>query len=98
MEYEIVYAPRAKIEIFEVLSFYFERSPKVASDFNPELKYIDTALTINLFYEIKYKNVRAIPLNTFPYSFFFTVNETSKIVEVLSCFHQKQNPIKLPKP
>ncbi len=97
MEFEVIYAPRAKIEIFGALSFYIEINLGVAYYFNAELKSIDNALIINPFYEIKYKNIRAVPLNTFPYSFYFTVNESTKIVEVLSCFHNSQNPFKLPK-
>lgn len=71
MAFEVIYAPRAKIEIFDALNFYFERSLVAAMEFDVELKYLNNALEINPFYEIKYKNIRAIPLKTFPYSFYF---------------------------
>lgn len=77
MEFKVIYSPRAKIEIFESLTYYFEKSLTVGINFNNELRYLDNALAINPFYEVKYKNVRAIPFNTFPFSLFFTVNEAT---------------------
>lgn len=66
MEFEVIYSPRAKIEIFKALNYYFGKTRSAGFDLNNELKNINKALVLNPFYEIKYKNIRAIPLNTFP--------------------------------
>ena len=53
-------------------------------------------LKINPFFSVKYKNVRALKLNTFSYSLYFYIIKEPKIVQVLSCFHNKGILLKNP--
>jgi hypothetical protein len=49
-------------------------------------------LIINPFYEIKYNEIRNIPLEKFPFKVLFRVNEIEKIVFVEAVISDKQDP------
>ncbi len=97
MVYKIKVSPRAQKEIINAIDYYFEHSQDAPSDFILQLKKTYITLENNPFFIIRYKNVRSLKLKKFPYSLYFTVNEKTKIVEILSCFHNKLNHKKSPK-
>ena len=94
---KIIISPRAQKEIIDAIDFYVLHSISTPQLFILELQKSYKSLSLNPFFRIRYKNIRALKLNNYPYSLFFVVNETSKIIKIISCFHNKRNPKRYPK-
>jgi plasmid stabilization system protein ParE len=97
MAYKIAVSPRAQKEILKAIDYYVERSEDAPGNFIIQLEKNYATLENNPFFIIRYKNIRSLKLKKFPYSLYFTVNEKTEVVEILSCFHNKLNPTKRPK-
>ncbi|WP_213521434.1 hypothetical protein [Nonlabens sp.] len=67
---------------------------KVLKDFDKEIEVAYTALELNPFFKVRYKNVRGLPLKKFPFIIFYTLDEVNKIVEIRSVFNTHQDPAK----
>ncbi len=96
MAYKIIVSPRAQKEIENAIDFYALYSSNAPQSFINLLKDSYQSLGTNPFFCVRYKNIRALKINKFPYSLYFTINETQNIVRILACFHNKRNPSKRP--
>ena len=96
MAYKIIVSPRAQKEIENAIDFYFLHSADAPVNFIASLKTAYGILGVNPFVRVRYKNIRALKLKRFPHSLYFIINENKNIVRVLSCFHNKRNPVKRP--
>lgn len=96
MAYEIVISPRALQEIDEAIKFYEGRNTNAPQDFIKVLKFSYNTLRINPYFRKVHRNIRRLPLKVFPYSIYFIVYEKDKRIEILSCFHNRQDPEKAP--
>ena len=96
MAYKIIISPRAQMEIENAIDYYALYSSNAPQSFINMLKDTYTTLEANPFFSIHYKNIRALKIHKFPYSLYFTVNETQNTVRILACFHNKRNPNKRP--
>jgi toxin ParE1/3/4 len=92
MVYSITVSPRAQKEIENAIDYYALYSDDAPEKFVQSLRAAFDTLAENPFCRFRYKNVRSIKLNRFPYSLYFTLDEVQYIVKILSCFHNKRNP------
>lgn len=97
MGYKIIISPRALDEIENAIDFYSLKSKDAPRKFIASLSDAYSSLNAYPFYAIKYKNIRAYPLQKFPYSLYFVIDEKTRLIKILSCFHHAQNPMKRPK-
>ncbi len=97
MDYKLIVSKRAQTEILKSIEFYEKESLLAPIWFVQEIEIAYKILIENPNQRIRYKNVQSIRINRFPYDLYFVVIEESKQIRVLSCFHQKRNPSKLPK-
>jgi len=97
MAYRIIISPLAQKEIENAIDYYALYSHDTPLNFVNTLKQTYAILLLNPFFRVRYKNIRSIKINKFPYSLYFVVNEKQSIIRVLSCFHNKLNPEKRPK-
>ena len=96
MAYKIFVSPRAQFEIENAIDYYSLYSASAPYIFIKMLAFAYHALENNPFFRIRYKNIRSLKINKFPYSLYFVINETPNTVRILSCFNNKRNPIKRP--
>jgi len=96
MAYKIIVSPWAQKEIENAIDYYALYSSNAPQSFINLLKDTYTTLENNPFFSVRYKNIRALKINKFPYSLYFVINETQNTVRILSCFHNKKNPNKRP--
>ena len=97
MAYSIIVSIRAQNEIENAIDYYLENSSNTPLSFITALKTTYISLSINPFYRVRYKNIRALKIKKFPYSLYFIINESQNTVRVLSCYHNKRSPIKRPR-
>lgn len=97
MAYKIIVSPKAQKEIENAIDYYALYSSNAPKSFINLLKDTYRSLEKNPFFNVRYKNIRALKINKFPYSLYFVIDETQNSVRILSCFHNKRNPNKRPK-
>jgi toxin ParE1/3/4 len=98
MAYKIIISPRAQKEIENAIDFYALYSNDAPRNFITTLKKTYQILSENPFsFRVRFKSVRALKLNKFPYSLYFDINKSQNTIKVLSCFHNKRDPNKRPK-
>ena len=97
MSFVVKILKRANLEVEEAFLYYESKSIALADNFLAT--YEDTLKTLSNipFFEMKYGEIRKIPLKKFPYSIHFRVNEVDKIVsiEAVTCDYQDPNTTKL---
>jgi len=97
MAYKLFKSPQVDIDLENAYEYYFNlKSTEALIRFDNAIEDAYHSLEINPFYQIRYKNVRALPVKRFPYLIFFTVNETNLRVNILSIFQTAQHPNKHP--
>lgn len=97
MAYKIIVSPRAQREIENAVDYYALYSTDAPKNFISALKEAYTTLETNPFFRVRYKNIRALKIKTFPHSLYFIFNEEKSNVRILSCFHNKRNPNNCPR-
>jgi toxin ParE1/3/4 len=96
MAFKIIISPLAQKEVENAIDYYALYSTDAPKHFIEALKECYNSLSVNPFYRLRYKNVRALKLNKFPHSLYFVIDEEKQLVRILSCFHNKRNPNKRP--
>lgn len=87
---------RTQAEIEDIFDYYARKDVEVALDFLESIQDAYKTLQLNPFFQIRYKIIRQYNLVNFPYTLYFQIGENQKSINLLSCFHQKLNPIKRP--
>lgn len=96
MAYKIKILDRAQEEINDAYLYYSKFSFSALKHFDDELDEVYSLLEQNPKFQIRYKNLRALPFKTLPYLVFFLIDENEKIVRIYSVFNTFQNPEKYP--
>lgn len=96
MSYKLDILDRAQEEINQAFEYYEAVSLNVLKSFDDQLEHIYNALETNLFFQFRYKKLRALPFKSFPYMVFFEIDEQDKIVYIYSVFNTYQDPEKYP--
>lgn len=96
LNYSLYFSEIAENEIEKALYFYENINESVVNHFKKQLNQVLEAISINPFYQIKYKNIRALPFKSMPYIVLFEVYENEKMVYIYSIFNTYQNPDKYP--
>ncbi|EKT3967318.1 type II toxin-antitoxin system RelE/ParE family toxin [Flavobacterium psychrophilum] len=93
MSYIFVNKPAVTFDIEDVVDYYKSINPELATAFLDRIdeakKYI--ADFPNAF-QIKYKNVRTVLLEQFPYHIHYIVDDAKKQIVVLAVIHAYRNP------
>ena len=66
MSYKVLESARTQKEIDHAIDYYSARSENAPKDFISAIKSAYDTLTINPFFEVRYKEVRSLKLNRFP--------------------------------
>jgi plasmid stabilization system protein ParE len=91
MTYYVRFSESAERNLAEVVTWYHEQSPQLASDFEQQTRITFTMLREHpLGYTFLRNPVRRVNLRVFPYSIFYEVN--GKEILVLAILHQSRYP------
>lgn len=97
MGYKVIISQRAQQEIENAIDYYALYSSDAPKRFVTLIAKAYILLETNPKLKFSHANVRKLHFKKFPYSLFFTVNEETKTVQILSCFHNKRNPKNMPR-
>lgn len=92
MPFKIKIEPEAQLDIQEGIEWYNEHQKELGEKFYlAVISRIDT-LAENPHFEIRYDQVRCLPIKKFPFMIHFTVDESKNIVIIRAVFHTSLNP------
>lgn len=97
MNYSFVINPFVKKDISNATSYYKKINKNLAYQFLVRVR--EGKKLINetpLGFQIKYKNVRTLLLNQFPYHIHYIVNESKMQIIILAIIHAYKNPNNYP--
>ncbi|MCB9202999.1 MAG: type II toxin-antitoxin system RelE/ParE family toxin [Flavobacteriales bacterium] len=97
MSYKLNISSKANLDIVQAYKFYSTRSLQALENLDNKINQAYDILEKNPFFQIKYKNIRALPIQGFPYILFFSIDEKNKIVKIYALFNTHQNTQKYPK-
>lgn len=84
--------PQAKIDIQEQIHFYNDKQKGLGKRFHNDVKSTFKSIRKNPFYQIRYKDIRCIPLNIFPAMVHFSLDESKKRITVRAVFPTRKDP------
>lgn len=96
MTYKIVIEPRAIVDAQKAMDYYDGKQIGLGEKFNSALNKHIESISKNPFYQIRYKDYRALPINKFPYIIFFYIKESESKVFIIGIFNTNQHPDKYP--
>lgn len=82
MHFTIRIEPETGEDIQEGIDWYNEQQTGLGKEFHTAVKVHFNKLQTNPFYQIRYGNVRCLPLKKYPFMIHFTIDEESKVVVV----------------
>ena len=91
MKYSVVLDRRALKDIQESKDFYNSILKSLGDKFISEFSHCVTTLEKNPFYQIRYDDVRCLPLRKFPFLIHFSVDEDKQIVKIYAVLHTSRD-------
>jgi toxin ParE1/3/4 len=95
--FDVFVEERAEIEFYAAMQYYEQLDiTGLTEKFYLDYFSVIRQLEINPFFELKIANYRGLHFEKFPFIAFFTIDESNKIVKIVSIFHSSQDPDKYP--
>jgi hypothetical protein len=92
MSYQFLFSERFKTDIREARKWYNREQPGLGKKFYAEVKSKLQAIRKSPKFQLRYNEVRCLPLKKYPFMIHYTVDDTLKIILVLACIHCSLNP------
>lgn len=93
MNYKVKIETEALTDIQDVITWYNKQKSGLGEIFHKTIiTQIDSLNKNPHIYRIRYKQIRCVLANKFPYMVHFYINEEMKIVEVLAVISTDRNP------
>jgi|SRR5690606_7003526 len=96
MSYRLVILPNAQMEIDQAFEYYAQFSQSAVMNFDKQLEQVYENLEKNPFFQVRYKELRAVPFKSLPFMIFFTIDNELKTVYIYSVFNTHQDTSKYP--
>lgn len=87
MAFNIDVDPGAILDLQKAIDYYDEQQPGLGKKFENAIDKYFSALSKNPFYQLRYDDIRCMPMKKFPFMIHFTVDEENKTVRVSAVFH-----------
>lgn len=97
MNFEVVIEPRAILDIQDAINYYEAKQTDLGEYFYSQLSEHIELLEKNPFFQIRYKDYHGLPIKKFPFIIFYFIDESLKVVNILSVFNTSMSPSKYPK-
>jgi hypothetical protein len=74
-KWSVLLSPKATIQIREAALYYNSKSKGLGKRFHGEINICLTQLVVNPYFQIRYDEIRRLPVSVFPYMLHFDLNE-----------------------
>ncbi|NBB76166.1 MAG: type II toxin-antitoxin system RelE/ParE family toxin [Bacteroidetes bacterium] len=92
MTYAILLDPKAIEDIQKSIDHYEEQEPGLGKQFEEHLDQQFSVLRKNPHFQVRYDQVRCLPLNKFSHMIHYTIEEKKQRIIVRAVFHTSINP------
>jgi toxin ParE1/3/4 len=92
MKYSVVLDPRAIDDIQKAIDYYEGQRPGLGRKFEEKLHTTFSTLERNPNFQVRFDDVRCLPVPRYPFMIHFTINEPLQKVVVWAVFHTSINP------
>ncbi|MGV8137015.1 MAG: hypothetical protein AB2L20_17525 [Mangrovibacterium sp.] len=92
MRFRIKIEPEAHLDIQEGIDWYNEQQSGLGRKFHFEVKVFIEKLKINPFFQLRYNDVRCLPLKQYPYMIHFTVDKERRVVTIRAVIKTSRTP------
>ena len=82
----------AKQDIQREINYFNQQQKGLGKKFHKEVLNYFSAIKINPFYQVRYDEIRCLPLKKFPAMIHFSVDENAKIIIVRAVINTSKNP------
>lgn len=95
--FRLLVSPEAVRDIQKAIDYYEEQQNGLGRKFLVAVDKHLKALPQNPYYQIRYKDYRALRIRKFPYLIIFYLAEATRTIHVVAVFHGAKHPSKRPK-
>jgi len=92
MAFSLLLDSRAIGDIQDAIDYYQDKEPGLGIRFENEFNDCLMTLIENPHFQIRYDNIRCLPMKNFPYMIHYTVNDEKKMIIVRSLLNTLRNP------
>ena len=93
MSYIFVNRPAVRDDLSSAINYYKKISPELAKQFLHRVREAKEYIALYpLGFQIKYKNVRTLLLQQFPYHIHYLIDEEKKQIVILAIINSYKNP------
>ena len=90
--FRVKIVPRAHKDVQEGIDYYNTQQKGLGRKFHREIKSSIASIKKNPFFQIRYDEVRCLPVNKFPFMIHFTVNEDKNTVTIYAIINTSLDP------
>jgi hypothetical protein len=92
--FTIYYSEEARLDLLEAVKWYNGINIVLGKKLKREIKRVEKNIKLNpAFASIKYRNIRTVACNVFPYSIHYEVDVDHNRILIVSIFHFSKEPI-----
>lgn len=93
MNYRLIIDPAARQDIMESIRWYNKQKPGLGLRFYNKLKQAMARIKKSPeLFQIRYKSLRMVPVEKFPFMILYQVNEPKCEIAVVAVLHTSRNP------
>ena len=93
MSYKVIYADEVYNDIQNAVDFYNSKGKGLGTRFFKAVKIQISKIKSNAFgFQVRYNNVRCIPINKFPYTIHYRVVTETYTIMIIAIFCDSRNP------
>ncbi len=92
MRFRLLIQKEAHNDIQQAIDWYDKKQSGLGNKFRKDVFSCFAKLATYPYYQIRYDEVRCLPLKTFPFMLHFTVEEEDQTVTLRAVFHTSRNP------
>jgi toxin ParE1/3/4 len=96
MAFSIVIERRAIADVQQAIDYYDKQQIGLGRKFSTAFDLHIQSIAQNPFYQVRYKDYRALPMKKFPFLILFYISEADNSVFITAVFHASQHTDKLP--
>ena len=92
LRFEIVVEPLALGDIQEAIDYYDDKKLGLEPEFEKQFHEHFKALSDIKFFQVRYREVRFLPVRRFPFLIHYTVDEAKERIVIRAVFHTGMDP------
>lgn len=92
MPYSLIIDPRAIEDVQQAIDYYEAQEPGLGVKFERSLNEQLLRLQEHPFFQVRYDDVRCLPLSSYPYMVHFTVDEFKELIIIRGVFNTARDP------